>query len=94
MKEIRLINEKLCNFKGIASGNFAFNGENTEIVADVMQGKSTIKDAYLWCLGLEIDNFYPCDKNNQLIDGLETRVKLTLDIDGIEYTLSRSAKIK
>ena len=94
MKEIRLINEKLQNFKGIASGNFAFNGENTEIVADVMQGKSTIKDAYLWCLGLEIDNFYPCDKNNQLIDGLETRVELTLDIDGIEYTLSRSAKIK
>ena len=94
MKEIRLINEKLTNFKGIASGNFAFNGENTEIVADVMQGKSTIKDAYLWCLGLEIDNFYPCDKNNQLIDGLETRDELTLDIDGIEYKLSRSAKIK
>ena len=94
MKSIRLISEKLQNFKGIASGNFAFNGENTEIVADVMQGKSTIKDAYLWCLGLEIDNFYPCDKNNQLIDGLETRVELTLDIDGIEYTLSRSAKIK
>lgn len=94
MKSIRLIKEQLQNFKGIASGNFAFNGENTEIVADVMQGKSTIKDAYLWCLGLEIDNFYPCDKNNQLIDGLETRVELTLDIDGIEYTLSRSAKIK
>ena len=94
MKSIRLIKEQLCNFKGIASGNFAFDGENTEIVADVMQGKSTIKDAYLWCLGLEIDNFYPCDKNNQLIDGLETRVELTLDIDGIEYTLSRSAKIK
>lgn len=94
MKTIKLINEKLQNFKGIASGNFAFNGKNTAIVADVMQGKSTIKDAYLWCLGLEIDNFYPCDKNNQLIDGLETRVELTLDIDGIEYKLSRSAKIK
>lgn len=94
MKTIKLIKEQLSNFKGIANGNFAFNGENTEIVADVMQGKSTIKDAYLWCLGLEIDNFYPCDKNNQLIDGLETRVELTLDIDGIEYTLSRSAKIK
>ena len=94
MKEVRIKVINIANFKGIASGNFAFNGENTEIVADVMQGKSTIKDAYLWCLGLEIDNFYPCDKNNQLIDGLETRVELTLDIDGIEYTLSRSAKIK
>lgn len=94
MRTTKLINLQLTNFKGIASGNFAFNGENTEIVADVMQGKSTIKDAYLWCLGVEIDNFYPCDKNNQLIDGLETKVELTLDIDGIEYTLSRSAKIK
>ena len=94
MKQVRIKVINISNFKGIASGNFAFNGENTEIVADVMQGKSTIKDAYLWCLGLEIDNFYPCDKNNQLIDGLETRVELTLDIDGIEYTLSRSAKVK
>lgn len=94
MKRTRIKKIIINSFKGIASGNFAFNGENTEIVADVMQGKSTIKDAYLWCLGLEIDNFYPCDKNNKLIDGLETRVELTLDIDGIEYTLSRSAKIK
>ena len=94
MKEVRINKIIINSFKGIASGNFAFNGENTEIVADVMQGKSTIKDAYIWCLGLEIDNFYPCDKNNQFIDGLETRVELTLDIDGIEYTLSRSAKIK
>lgn len=94
MKQVRINKIFIQNFKGIASGNFSFNGENTEIVADVMQGKSTIKDAYLWCLGLEIDNFYPCDKNNQLIDGLETRVELTLDIDGIEYKLSRSAKIK
>ena len=94
MKQVKIINLQLKNFKGIASGTFAFNGANTEIVADVMQGKSTIKDAYLWCLGLEIDNFYPCDKNNKLIDGLETRVELFLDIDGIEYTLSRSAKIK
>lgn len=94
MKQVRINKIIINSFKGIASGNFAFNGENTEIVADVMQGKSTIKDAYLWCLGLEIDNFYPCDKNNQLIDGLETRVELTLAIDGIEYKLSRSAKIK
>ena len=94
MKTIRLINEKLQNFKGIASGNFAFNGENTEIVADVMQGKSSVKQAFLWTLGLEIEDFFPRDKNNKLIDGLETRVELTLNIDGIEYTLSRSAKIK
>jgi DNA repair exonuclease SbcCD ATPase subunit len=94
MKESKILEIKIQNFKGIANGTFNFNGENTEIVADVMQGKSTIKEAYLWALGMEVDNFYPCDKNNQLIDGLETRVELTLDIDGIEYVLSRSAKVK
>ena len=51
MKKIRLTNEKVENFKGIASGNFAFNGENTEIVADVMQGKTSVKQAFLWALG-------------------------------------------
>lgn len=94
MKTIKLNKISINNFKGIANGIFAFNGKNTEIVADVMQGKTTLKDAYLWALGMEIDNFYPCDKNNQLIDGLETRIELTLDIDGIEYVLSRSAKVK
>ena len=43
MKQVKIINLQLKNFKGIASGTFAFNGANTEIVADVMQGKSTIK---------------------------------------------------
>ena len=94
MKHTRIISISISSFKGIANGTFNFNGENTEIVADVMQGKSTIKDAYLWCLGMEVDNFYPVDKNNRLIEGLETRVELTLDIDGIEYVLSRSAKVK
>lgn len=94
MKTTHLIDLKISNFKGIANGTFVFNGGTTEIVADVMQGKTTLRHAFLWAFGNEIDNFYPCDKNNQLIDGLETRVELTLDIDGIEYKLSRSAKIK
>lgn len=63
MKEVRINVINITNFKGIASGNFSFNGENTEIVADVMQGKSTIKEAYLWCLGLEIEDFFPRDRS-------------------------------
>ena len=94
MKSCKIKTININSFKGIANGTFVFNGQNAEIIADVMQGKSTIKDAYLWCLGLEIDNFYPVDKNNQLIDGLETRVELAIDVDGIEYKLSRSAKVK
>ena len=94
MKITKLNKIHITNFKGIANGIFNFNGENTEIVADVMQGKTSVKQAFLWALGLEIDNFYPVNKNNQLIEGLETSVELDIYVDGINYTLSRTAKIK
>ena len=94
MKTTKLKSISIANLKGIAKGTFNFNCENTEIVADVMQGKSTLKDAYLWCLGMEIDNFYPLDKDNRIIEGLETSVELVVEVNGLEYVLSRSAKVK
>ena len=93
MKKVELKQIKIQNFKGIANGTFNFDG-NTDITADVMQGKSTIRDAYLFVMGIEIDNFYPVDINNQLIDGLETNVTVTLSVDDVEYEMSRSAKVK
>lgn len=93
MKQVKLNRITIQNFKGIANGEFNFNG-NTDITTDVMQGKTSIKEAYLFCFGIDIDNFYPVDKNNQYIDGLETRIDVTLTVDDIEYTLSRSAKVK
>ena len=94
MKTTKLDKMNIKNFKGIETGLFHFGCKNTEIVADVMQGKSTIKDAYFWCLGMEVDNFYPVDKNNRFIEDLETNVELDIYVDGINYILSRSSKIK
>lgn len=94
MKTTKLLQLQIQNFKGIANGIFDFNGKNTEIVADIMQGKSTLKQAYLWCLGMDVDNFYPIGKNNKLIEGLETKITLSIDVDSITYTLCRLAKVK
>lgn len=94
MKTIKIKGINIVNFKGIASAEFDFYGGNVEIIADVMQGKSTIKDAYFWALGIEIDNFYPVNKENQPIKDLESFAELYLNVDGLDYTLSRKAKIK
>ena len=94
MKTIKLVKMTIENFKGIAKGAFAFDEKKTEITADVMQGKTSLKEAFLFALGISINGFFPCDKNNNLIDGLETKVDIVLSVDGIYYILSRSAKVK
>ena len=93
MKTTRLNYITIKNFKGIASYDYRF-ADKTEIIADVMQGKSTIKDAYFFALGMEIENFFPLDKNNKPIEGLETFVELGLNVDGLTYVVSRGAKLK
>lgn len=94
MNIVKLNYIKIENFKGIKSGEFRFDGENTEIKADVMQGKTTIKQAYLWTFGVDVDNFYPLDKNNEYIDNLNVNVEIGLSVNDLEYTVARSAKIK
>ncbi len=92
MKNVELNKITIQNFKGIASYEQEFNG-NTDITADVKQGKSTIKEAYLFALGVDIDNYYPTDKDNNYIDGLDVKVELELFINDLEYKISRGAKI-
>ena len=86
MKEIRLENMQLRNFKGVENQGYAFS-ERTIITGANGTGKSTIFDAYLWCLfdktqyG-EKPKVQPLDANNELIHGLTTEVELTLSVDG------------
>lgn len=94
MKKIELKSIAIKNFKGIASFITKFNNGKNEIYADVMQGKSSIKDAYLFALGVDIDNFFPLDKNNKPIQGIETFVELVLSVNDLDYVVSRGAKVK
>lgn len=94
MTNAKLIKMQIENFKGIANGIFNFNEDKTEITADVMQGKTSVKEAFLFALGIDINGFFPCDKNNNIIDGIITKVEIVLCVDGLYYILSRGAKVK
>lgn len=93
MKTIRLENMQLRNFKGVENQAYAFN-ERTAITGANGTGKSTIFDAYLWCLfdktqyG-EKPKVQPLDADNQIIHNLTTEVVLTLVVDGNQMKVAR-----
>ena len=84
------------NFMCYAHAEFDFYAI-TKIMAKNGKGKSTIATAYLWCL-------FNCDyelKDNPVVrrevdgksvDGMDTSVELTLDVDGKEITMKKVQK--
>ncbi len=84
------------NFMCYAHAEFDFYAI-TKIMAENGKGKSTIATAYLWCL-------FNCDyelKDNPVVrrevdgksvDGMDTSVELTLDVDGKEITMKKVQK--
>ena len=94
MKTIVLQRMELRNFKGVANANYEF-GNDTKIVGGNATGKSTIFDAYLWCLfdknqagnSAEVQ---PLDSNNEVLHKLTTSVKLYLTIDDDPFIVERT----
>lgn len=93
MKTITLQRMELRNFKGVESADYAFS-ELTNITGGNATGKSTIYEAYLWCLfdknaqgnAMKVQ---PLDSNNEVKHNLTTSVRLTLSIDGNEMIAER-----
>ena len=50
MKEIRIKELKIKNFKGIKNKSFEFDNLSVNIFGDNATGKTTIVDAFLWLL--------------------------------------------
>lgn len=103
MKYIRLDRLKLVNFKGISHLELSFGGP--EMKVSVISGgngvgKSTIKNAYLWCLfgitqNSKSSTVQPLDrKTNQVVHNLTTSVSLTLDVDGVKMNFRRELSEK
>lgn len=90
---------KIENFRNIQSLNADF-GDKTVISGKNKTGKSTIRDAILWCLydkladGSSANNIRPKDENGTDIDFLEIKVVLTIEHDGHEYVLEKLQKQK
>lgn len=83
------------NFKGIKAFDITFKDQITEIRGANGTGKSTIFDAFTWCLfGKDhLDNkqfnIKPLDANNQTTDKVNNEVVVVLAVDGESETIKR-----
>lgn len=88
---MKLINISLVNFKGFFEKSVDFNGLNTAIIGRNGSGKSTIVDAFIWCLLGKTPNgdiVTPLDENNAYIDG---KTVVTIEFsDGLTFQRTES----
>ena len=94
---IELVKMHIENFKGIKELDISF-GKNTKIYGQNATGKTSIVDAYNWCLfdknriGEAKFQIKPLDANNNQINHVEIKVSVTLRIDGREITFKKVQK--
>jgi exonuclease SbcC len=93
--QILLKKMSLVNFKGIRSAEFNFNTTTNNISGDNATGKTTIVNAFLWCLfGKDIEDrkdyeIKTYDKDGVIIPQIDHSVELFIDVDFREITLKR-----
>lgn len=95
MKEIKLKSIAINNFKGITNFTLDLEGKDVDVFGDNDAGKTSIYDAFLWCLFHKDSkersqfNWKPLDSKNNPIEGLQTSVKITLLVNGKEETFEK-----
>ena len=100
IKDIRLINLHIENFKGINSLDIKLDGEDLYIFGDNATGKTTIFDAVTWLLferdseGKAQFDIKPLDENGEPVHGLENYVEGVFSIDGNTIALKKLFKEK
>lgn len=93
MRNVTLLQLNVENFKGIKTQYFTLGGSNATIEAANGVGKTTLNDAYLWCLfgkdssGRKDFAVRPLDRDNKRIPGVEVRVEVIFDVDGTKHHL-------
>lgn len=96
MKKVKVKTIKIENFRGVKSLEFSFS-ERSKIQGKNGSGKSTIYNAYLWCLfakdaeGKSMD-VQPLTIDNDIVHKVNTSVEITLDVDGVESVIKRVQK--
>src|SRR5690625_1769491 len=98
MKEIKLMNLKLVNFKGIKELEINFDGKDTSIYGENGTGKTTIFDAFVWLLfdkdslNNSTQNFgiKTLDAVGNIIHKLDHEVEAVLLVDDKKLTLKKT----
>lgn len=94
MKEIYLKKMQLTNFKGVRDLSIDF-GTKTDVFGDNGTGKSTIMDAFMWCLfGKDRKDrkefaIKTYDKDGVVIPDIPHEVEVTLSVDGETIVLTK-----
>lgn len=89
MKQIQIKSIAIKNFKGIKDFTLKAEGNDVEVSGDNDAGKTTIYDAFLWCLFHKDSRdrsqfkWKPLDSENNYIHGLQTSTTVELIIDGV-----------
>lgn len=97
---LKLIALEISNFKGIQHKAITFDGHDATISGRNASGKTTIYDAFLWCLfgkdssGASDFALKPLDDSGTEIHNLETGVRIIVTVDGAEHTLCRTSTEK
>lgn len=100
MKQIKLQKISLVNFKGIKSLDLDFSDGDTLVCGENGSGKTTVFDAFLWCMfGKDSTNRSDSNFNLKTLDAdgmpilrLEHSVTCLLTVDGKEIKLQRGYK--
>ena len=93
--ELRIKYLKIENFKGIKKFELDFGGQSVNIYGDNRTGKTTIFDAFTWCLfgkdSLGQANFEikPLMSDGSVKHNLETTVEILFSHDGKDLLLKR-----
>lgn len=89
-----LINSlELENFKGFVELKIDLTEKENQLYGRSGCGKSTIKDAWLWVCGIDIESPNPYI-NNKVVPDIETCVRCRISVGKNEYKLSRTSKQK
>lgn len=98
--KIQLIKITINNFKGISSLEIRFNPDITNLRGTNATGKSTIYDAFWWCLfgkdssGSAQFTIKPQDENGKPLSKLDNEVEVVLSADGRHVKLKRVQREK
>ena len=90
----------LQNFKGCKEKTYHFDGKNATVSGANASGKTTILDAFWWCLfnkdslGNEKFSIRPLDVNGNVIHNVEIKVSVLMDLNGREMEFTKTQKEK
>ena len=98
MKTIKIKRVEMYHFRGFTKMVVDFGDEVTNIYGGNGTGKSTIRNAFLWCLfGRDAEgrtNFEikHRDESGETADKVDATVRITLDVDGRKTVLERTLR--